>query len=41
MISLPFPMPIDATAETVYAIITVAGLVWAGIERMLGNTRAV
>ena len=37
MIGLPFPMPIDVTAETVYAIITVAGLLWAGIERMLGQ----
>jgi hypothetical protein len=25
-IGLPFPMPIDVTAETVYSIITVAGL---------------
>ncbi|KJZ31624.1 hypothetical protein TW83_07605 [Paracoccus sp. S4493] len=41
MIGLPFPMPIDVTAETVYAVITVAGLVWAGVERMLGKTRAV
>lgn len=41
MIGLPFPMPIEVTAETVYAVITVAGLLWAGIERMLGNTRAV
>ncbi|TNB86379.1 hypothetical protein FHD68_18385 [Paracoccus marcusii] len=41
MIGLPFPMPIDVTAETVYAVITVAGLLWAGIERMLGKTRAV
>lgn len=41
MFGLPFPMPIDVTAETVYAVITVAGLLWAGIERMLGKTRAV
>ncbi|MBF5078506.1 hypothetical protein F1642_04920 [Paracoccus sp. NBH48] len=41
MIGLPFPVPIDVTAETVYAVITVAGLLWAGIERMLGKTRAV
>lgn len=41
MIGLPFPMPIDVTAETVYAVITVAGLLWAGIERMLSKTRAV
>lgn len=41
MLGLPFPMPIDVTAETVYAVITVAGLLWAGIERMLGKTRAV
>lgn len=41
MIGLPFPMPIDVTAETVYAVITVAGLLWAGMERMLGKTRAV
>ncbi|WP_339820126.1 hypothetical protein [uncultured Paracoccus sp.] len=41
MIGLPFPMPVDVTAETVYAVITVAGLVWAGVERMLGKTRAV
>ena len=41
IIGLPFPMPIDVTAETVYAVITVAGLVWAGVERMLGKTRAV
>ena len=41
MLGLPFPMPIDVTAETVYAVITVAGLLWAGIERMLGKTRAI
>lgn len=41
MIGLPFPVPIDVTAETVYAVITVAGLLWARIERMLGKTRAV
>ena len=41
MFGLPFPMPIDVTAETVYAVITVVGLLWAGIERMLGKTRAV
>ncbi|WP_373946883.1 hypothetical protein [Paracoccus marcusii] len=41
MIGLPFPVPIDVTAETVYAVITVAGLLWAGIERMLSKTRAV
>ena len=41
MIGLPFPVPIDVTAETVYAVITVAGLLWAGIERMLGKTQAV
>lgn len=41
MLGLPFPMPIDVTAETVYAVITVAGLLWAGIERVLGKTRAV
>ena len=41
MIGLPFPVPIDVTAETVYAVITVAGLLWAGVERMLGKTRAV
>ena len=41
MIGLPFPMPIDVTAETVYAVITVAGLLWAGVERMLGKTRAI
>ncbi|WDA11685.1 hypothetical protein [Paracoccus marcusii] len=41
MIGLPFPMPVDVTAETVYAVITVAGLVWAGVERMLGKTRAI
>lgn len=41
MLGMPFPMPIDVTAETVYAVITVAGLLWAGIERMLGKTRAV
>lgn len=34
-------MPIDVTAETVYAVITVAGLLWAGVERMLGKTRAI
>ncbi|KIX16299.1 hypothetical protein [Paracoccus sp. 228] len=27
--------------ETFYALITVAGLMWAGIERMLRKTRAV
>lgn len=41
IIGLPFPIPIDVTAETVYAVITVAGLLWAGIERMLGKTRAI
>ncbi|KIX17789.1 hypothetical protein [Paracoccus sp. 228] len=41
MLGLPFPVPIDVTAETVYAVITVAGLLWAGIERLLGKTRAV
>ncbi len=41
MLGLPFPMPIAVTAETVYAMITVAGLLWAGGERMLGKTRAV
>jgi hypothetical protein len=41
MFGLPFPMPIDVTAETVYAVITVAGLLWAGVERMLGKTRAI
>ncbi|UNY40290.1 structural protein [Paracoccus phage vB_PmaP_KLEP18-1] len=41
MIGLPFPLPLDVTAETVYAVITVAGLVWAGVERVLGRTRAV
>lgn len=41
MFGLPFPMPIDATAETVYAVVTVAGLLWAGTERMLGKTQAV
>ncbi|WP_408591969.1 hypothetical protein ACIPCF_07610 [Paracoccus marcusii] len=41
MFGLPFPMPIDVTAETVYAVITVAGLLWAGIERIIGKTRAV
>lgn len=41
MLGLPFPVPIDVTAETVYAVITVAGLLWAGIERMLGKTRAI
>ncbi|TNH39401.1 hypothetical protein [Paracoccus haeundaensis] len=41
MLGLPFPMPIDITAETIYAVITVAGLLWSGIERMLGKTQAV
>lgn len=41
MLGLPFPVPIDVTAETVYAVVTVAGLLWAGTERMLGKTRAV
>lgn len=41
MIGLPFPLPIDVTSETVYAVITVGGLAWAGIERMLGKTLAV
>ena len=41
MFGLLFPMLIDVTAETVYAVITVAGLLWAGIERMLGKTRAL
>ena len=41
MIGLPFPLPIDVTSETVYAVITVAGLLWAGIERLTGKTRAV
>ena len=41
MLGLPFPMPIDITAETIYAVITVAGLPWSGIERMLGKTQAV
>lgn len=41
MIGLPFPLPIDVTSETVYAVITVGGPAWAGIERMLGKTLAV
>ncbi|WP_282029416.1 hypothetical protein [Paracoccus marcusii] len=41
MLGPPFPMPIDITAETIYAVITVAGLLWSGIERMLGKTQAV
>lgn len=41
LVGLPFPLPIDVTSETVYAFITVGGLAWAGIERMMGKTRAV
>ena len=41
MLGLPFPVPIDVTAATVYAVITVSGLLWAGAERLLGKTRAV
>ena len=41
MVGLPFPLPLDVTAETVYALITVGGLVWAGVERVMGRTRAV
>ena len=41
MIGLPFPLPVDVTAETVYGFITVGGLAWAGIERLTGRTRAI
>lgn len=37
----PLPIPVDVAAETVYAIITVGALAWAGIERLMGKTRAV
>lgn len=40
-IGLPFPLPVDVTAETVYAIISLAALAWAGVERLTGKTRAV
>ncbi|WP_090737759.1 hypothetical protein [Paracoccus homiensis] len=41
MIGLPFPLPIDVTAETVYAILSLGALAWAGIERVTGKTRAI
>lgn len=41
LIGLPFPLPVDVTSETIYAAITVGGLAWAGIERIMGKTRAV
>lgn len=36
-----FPLPIDVTAETAYAVVTVALMAWAGIERIRGKTRAI
>lgn len=38
---LPFPLPVDVTGDTVYALITVGAFIWAGIERIMGKTRAV
>lgn len=40
-VGIPLPVPIDVTAETLWAIITVGALVWAGIERIYGKTRAI
>lgn len=40
-VGVPLPVPVDVTAETVWAIITVGALVWAGLERIWGKTRAV
>lgn len=38
---LPLPVPVDVTAETVYAVVSLGALAWAGVERLLGKTRAV
>ncbi|MGP9804012.1 hypothetical protein [Paracoccus sp. NSM] len=40
-LGLGFPLPIDVTAETAYAVVTVALMLWAGIERVRGKTRAI
>ena len=41
LVGLPLPLPVDVASETVYAFITVGGLLWAGVERIRGKTRAV
>lgn len=41
MIGVPLPVPVDLATETVYALIAVAGLLWAVAERIMGKTRAI
>lgn len=41
MVGLPFPLPVDVASETIYATITVGGMLWAAGERLMGKTRAV
>lgn len=40
-VGMPLPVPVDVASETVFAFITVGALAWAGIERLLGKTRAI
>lgn len=41
MAGFPLPVPVDMATETVYALIAVAGMLWALIERVMGKTRAI
>lgn len=38
---LPFPIPLDIAAEVAWTLVSIAGMAWALIERLMGKTRAV
>lgn len=40
-VGVPLPVPVDVTAETIWAIISVGSILWAGLERAYGKTRAI
>lgn len=40
-VGVPLPVPADMAAETVWAVVSLISLGWAGVERMTGKTRAV
>ncbi|WP_103173795.1 hypothetical protein [Paracoccus sp. SY] len=40
-LGLQLPIPVDVATENVLAIITVGGIAWAGVERIMGKTKVV
>ena len=41
LVGFPFPIPVDLAADHIYTLISAAGILYAGLERLRGKTRAL